>query len=340
VALLVALAAALSCSPDLRGTTVDYQLLVFPGEAELGSSAAAIIGSNYIPGADSVEDYQLEKSRIDVEVEDASNVDWDATVRSVFPISLASNSRLAETFPGAWATVVLFDLPDDPGFDLDTGPPFQADVIVSIDGVQQLTDGAVGSIVVTGTNGEPTSAFWYGGLASFGLDDVLVRFRAVLDPDGQSGGFPVEAGGTVIAGLEADVLYFGPCFEDLRAHTGSEAVDAGVYVGGESIWGGGGGGWYRYQHLVLTDPEGFTLLPPSGGATDALGQGPILDLSFDRPNQSIFDCDAIGPVPLWLVNVYAVRPDGSTIVDQRGTGTLGVTSDLFELHPLPIPPEP
>lgn len=337
-----ALLALLSCSPDFRHTPMDYQLLVFPREAELGASAAVVIGSNYIPGGDSYEDYRLEPSRVGVTIKDASDVELTATVRSVFPVAASATSRLAETMPGAWATVVLFDLPTDPTETFELG---RADVIISIDGAEQLADGAVGSIVVTGfggagIGGQPTSIVWWGGVASLELDRILMRFRPALDPDGQSGGFPQEAGGTDIGGIEADLVYFGPCFKDAEAYTGSEAVDAGIYLGPVQVLGVGGG-WWKYQRLVVTDPQGFTLQPPSGGAANALGEGPLIDITFDRPNQSVIDCEAFPGPSLFLWNVYVVRPDGTEIADQRGTGgTLGESSDLFTLHFLPVPTGP
>ena len=340
-ALLVLLS---SCSPDYRHTPADYQLLVFPREAELGASAAAVIGSNYIPGGDSYEDYRLEPSRVAVTLKDASNNEWPATVRSVFPIAASATSRLAETMPGAWATVVLFDLPDDPtsAFDFGTDPTYRADVVISIDNVQKTDDGAVGSIVLTGhgqagTGGSPTSVLWFGGVESLELDRIVMRFRPVLDSDGQSGGFPLEPGGTVIGGLEADLVYFAPCFKDAEPYTESEGVDAGIYLGPVQVLGVGGG-WWNYQRLVVTDPQGFTLNPPAGGANDALGEGPLIDITFDRPNQGVIDCESFPEPSLFLWNVYVVGPDGSEVADQRGTGgTLGESSDLFKLHFLPVP---
>lgn len=337
-ALLLACAAALSCSPDLRGTLADFQLLVFPGEAELGGSAAAVIDSNYIPGADQYEDYVLERSRVDVDIKDASGVKWPATVRAVMPLAASPASRLAQTRPGAWATVVLFNLPTDADIDLDPGPPYQADVIISIDAVEQTDDEAIGSIVITGRGGagiggQPTSILWSGGLSSFELDDVVMRFLPLRDPGGQTGeGFPDEPGGTVIGGIEADLVYLIPCYKDPEPFTGSEATDAGVYLGPAEVLGVGGG-YYKIQHMVITHPEGFTLQAPAGGVAEALGEGPLFDLTFDRPNQSVFDCDAFTLPSVFLWNVYAVRPDGSTIADQRGSGgTLGESSDLFELR--------
>lgn len=347
--LLPALLAVLACSPDLRGTTADFQLLVFPGEAELGGSATAVISSNYVPyvpglGGDAIEDYQLERSRVGIEIKDAGGVKWPATLRAVFPLAASATSRFALTHPGAWATVVLFDLPTAaaaPTFQFGAGPPFLADVIVSIDGVAVTNDPAVGSIRITGTGGpgiggQPTTVLWP-AITDLELDSVVTRFRPVLDQDPQpGGGFPLEAGGTVIAGIEADLVYFSPCFTDAEAYTGTEASDASIYLGPQKVVGGAG--FIVYRRLVLTYPEGFTLLPPAGGTPGALGQGPLIDVAFDRPNQSIFDCEAFVPTPVWLWNVYAIRPDRSPLADQRGTGTLNESSDLFALYSIPAEP--
>jgi hypothetical protein len=61
----------------------------------------------------------------------------------------------------------------------------------------------------------------------------------------------------------------------------------------------------------------------------------MIDIAFDRPNQSVFTCDGL---PMWLWNVYVVRPDGSTIADQRGTGTFDESSDLLALYSIPEVP--
>jgi hypothetical protein len=318
----------------------DYQLLVFPGEAELGGSATAIISSNYVPGADAVEDYTLDPSRVEILIKDVDDTEWTADVRAVFPLAASAPSRLAQTRPGAWATVVLFDLPDlteAPTFAIGTEP---AKVIVQIDTQSILDERAIGSIRVTGTGGagvggQSTSILWP-ALTDLELDSVVARFRPVLDQDAQQagGGFPVEAGGTTIGGIEADLVYFSPCFTDAEAYTGTEAANAGIYLGPQFVVGGSG--FVVYRRLIVTYPQGFTLQSPSGGAPGVLGEGPLIDIAFDRPNQSIFDCDAMGFDDLWLWNVYVVRPDGTTIVDQRGTGTLNESSDLFALHSIPM----
>jgi hypothetical protein len=333
--LLVALVSAswlalLSCAPD---GTLDARLLVFPAEAELGGSAAAVISSNHVPGADADELYTLTTSRVGVQIEDADDVLWNATVRSVFPLAIPPTSYLADEFPGGWVIIVLFDLPDDSGFDLGTGPPFSADVVVSIDSVAMDGDPeAIGSIRITGTGGQPTQVLWP-PLADLELDSVVARYRARLG----SGGFPAETGGTVIGGLEADLVYFSPCFTDAEVYAGTEGANAGVYLGPQKVVGGAG--FYVYRRLVLTYPDGFTLEHPSSGAADALGEGPLIDITFDRPNQSLFDCASTGVQgQLWLWNVFAVRPDGTEIVDQRGTGSLGASSSLFTRQSIPAVP--
>jgi hypothetical protein len=323
----------LSCSPNLRGGT-GFELLVFPGEAELGGSATAVISSNYVPGpdGDAHEDYQLERSRVGIVIRNSGGSEFSATVRAVFPLAASAASQLARTRPGVWATVVLFDLPTNPA--VGTGP---ADVIVSIDGDQQLDDRAIGSIRITGTAGHPTTVLWP-PITDLELDSIVARLRPVLDQDSvPGGGFPQEPGGTVVSGIEGDLVYFSPCLMDAEAYTGTEATDAGIYLGPENVLGGGGWTFFVYRHFILTSPQGFTLVHPPSGAPAALGEGPLLDFTFDRPNQSIFDCNSFGGLPLWLWNVVAVRPNGMTIVDQRGTGTFGESSDLFALYSIPPP---
>lgn len=346
IGLLLALAIAggpwlLSCSPNRKILSLEpYQLLVFPGEAALGATAFAVISSNYVPGADAVEAYDLDRSRVGIGIKDAAGVEWPATVRSVFPVQASATSRLAQTRPGAWVTLVLFDLPTNSGIDLGTNPNFLASVIVHIDTVAIPDDVMTGSIHITGSGGQPTTMLWP-SLSDLELAPHVMRFRAVRDTDGAGplGGFPDEPGGTQIAGLEGELVYFYACFANLEVYTGSEASNAGIYLGPESDTPGFGG-WFKSRHFVLTDPAGFTLVPPPGGDDDALGEGPLIEVTFDRPNQSLFACTSDLEM-MWLWNVYAVRPDADadhrTIADQRGTGALSTTSNLFRVYPIPIP---
>lgn len=349
-AALILLGAQLSCSPIRRASIADAQLLIFPGEAELGASAAALISSNYIPGGDQYEDYTLDRSRVEVEIKDAGGVKWPATVRAVFPLAASPTSKLAQQLPGAWVTIVLFDLPTStaaPQFDLGSNATFVADVTLRIDGddvngEQAVVDAATGSIRITGrgedgVGGQSTDVLWP-LVSEFELDGIVARFRPVLDtdPNTPGGGFPNEGNGIEIGAIEADLVYFSPCFTDGEIYASTEAANAGIYLGPQKVIGGAG--FYVYRRVVLTYPTGFTLKHPIIGAEEnALGEGPLIDIAFDRPNQPLFDCEAIGFDYFWLWNVLVVRPDGEVIVDQRGTGTLDESSDLFTLHSLATP---
>jgi hypothetical protein len=315
---------------------------VFPGEAELGGSAAAVISSNYIPGADVTERYDLDRSQVGIVIKDAAGTEWSSTVRAVFPLAASATSRLAIDRPGAWVTVVLFDLPTTSSFNLGTGPPFLADVIVRINGTDQLHDHAVGSIRITGrggagVGGQPTTVLWP-PITDLELDSLVMRFRPVVDT-GDGVGFPANPQGTTIAGIEGDLVYLSPCLTDFEPYTGSEAAGAGIYVGPEKYLNG----FFSYRRLVLTYPQGFTLVPPSNDllppeesqGANALGEGPIIDITFDRPNQTAVSCSG---VPVWLQNVYVVGPDGSTIADQRGASSPYDSSDLFALYSIPPAP--
>jgi hypothetical protein len=334
---LIASLALFSCSPDLRGTLSDFQLLVFPGEAELGGSAAALIDSNYLPGGDSLEKYTIKRSQIGIQIKDANNTQWNATVRAVFPVGAAPTSRLAETKPGAWATVVLFDLPNNPAFQLGEGPPFLADVRVLYNGQAQTSDGAIGSIRITGrggpgVGGQPTTLVWP-VLTDLEPQPYVLRLRPNLDVDGggSDGGFAPDPEGITIGGIQGDLIYLTACLQDFEPDTGTEAADAGIYVGPEKVFQGSA--FLSVRRLVVSFPNGFTLTPPEGGVSDALGEGPVIELSFDRPSQNVIGCSGI---PLVFRSVYVVAPDGSTIADERSLPYAPATSPLFTTHVISV----
>lgn len=328
-------AGLLACSPDRNTLPTDFQLMVFPGEADLGGSAAAIISSNYIPEADSVELYDLHRDRVEVEITDAGETpaQWDATVRAVFPLAASRTSQLASTRPGAWVTVVLFDLPDsESGFELpDPFEPFIADVTILIDGVPidaAVDPRAVGSLRITGEGGagiggQPTAVLWP-PITDLETQSLVARFRPVRD-DGSGTGFPE---GSVIAGLEADLSFIGLCLEpdQIRPSAATEAHGATIHVGpgvlvDTFMW---------RARLLMTYPAGFTLSAPAGGGPTALGEGPLIDIAFERPPPGTLTCSGI---PAGLDNVYAVDPDGNTVVDERGAPG---TSELFEIYEIAL----
>lgn len=313
------LLACFACAPD--GGQGDFRLLVFPAEAMLGGSAAAVISSNYIPDADAAELYDLKKSRVSVSVKDGGGIPRAATVRSVFPLAASASSQLAATHPGAWATVVLFDLPTA---NFAFTPPFlDTEVIVSIDSVaQDDLSAAVGTIRITGVssaNGGKSTTILWPPLSNLELEPLMLRVRPVLSSDPpDEPGFPE---GAVVAGIEADLVYLWPCLENFRASTGTEAIDANVHIGPLTLLNG----FMFNGRIVITFPEGFTLSAPSNDFfinqpwapeidPTRLGEGPFLDISFHRPNQSAVNCSG---VPLVFHNVYAVGPDGETLVDER-----------------------
>lgn len=307
----------------------------------LGASAAAVISSNYIPEADAVELYDLKKSRVSVAVKDAGGTARAATVRSVFPLAASASSRLAADQPGAWATVVLFDLPPTSNFAFT--PPFlDTEVIVSIDGVAQdavnALAPAVGSIRITGVSsasgGKPTTILWP-TLTDLELEPLLLRVRPVLSTDPPNE--PGFAEGAVVAGIEADLVYLWPCLENFRVSAGTEAADANVYIGPLTLLSG-----LMFQgHIVITFPQGFTLSSPPNTLLEGtqleseidptrLGEGPLLDIAFDRPNQSAVNCSG---VPIVLHNVFAVGTNkDEVLVDERGLALgPGESSPSFSL---------
>jgi hypothetical protein len=321
---------SLTCAPNPLGIPDYFQLLVFPAQGELGGSAAVVLSSNYIPGSDAHERYDLERSRITVKLRDASGALRDADVRAVFPIAASAISHFAKTHPGAWVTIVLFDLPDSQsGFALpESGASFRSEVIVEVDeqavDVQEVVDvgpptgfisaSSAASIRITGSNGTPLSVS-YPNILDLEQLPLMLRVRAARDHQGNGNGFPLDPQGTTIGGIEGDLVYLKACLLNPVAATNSEAADAGVYLGPQKTVPGSSTLFYR--RFVLTAPQGFTLLPPSGGAPDALGEGPLLDVTFVDaipPNPSCETVDA------WLSNVYVVT------TSDRGRSRCGAAS--------------
>lgn len=316
--LSAAFAVALGCTWGHEQPVGTGRPVVFPGEALLGASAAIVIDSNYIPTGigDALEHYDLHSGRVRILIEDTTGT-APATLRSVFPLHAEASSVMAASAPGAWFLIALFDLPQASEMSLATFPSFQK-VYIEVDGANL---GTKGLIKILGTGGEPT--VFDGEPILEPLEQTLeagtlLRLRAVWT-DGSSEGFdPLWE----IAGLSLKLRYDSGCLDAPRGFGVGEAVDASVGIGAAVAEGSP---WVAAP-LVLADVSGFVLLDSQNADETLGGQGPFLDIGFDRVNPE--SC----PDPLEdyveLHDLVVTDADGATLLDLRGP-TLGPDSSRY-----------
>jgi len=314
LAALASLVATLACQQGPGGPT-DLESAVFSGEARLGGTAAIAIDSNYIPASDPFELYDIAPSRVSVFITDDLDVEVQAIVRAVFPLAQARSSKLAAA--GRWITVALFDLPES-GL---TTPAEQGRVRVVLDGTTEI---AHSTIRIVGDGGSP----WLPpppGVTPLEMElesRSLLRLRAVRR-DPQTGGSPIPADAFLdtwqIGGLELEVDY-PDCLEPPDAFPNTEAVNATALV--EAL-GSPGAGLARAR-VVLIAPLGFQVQHPNDplGVSPATvaGEGPILDLAFDRDGSEP-GCPGIAPADFAIRKLFATDTNGQTLIDRRTSST-------------------
>lgn len=294
IALLVGIASG--CTPP-DGGGVPVGSIVFPAEAYLGGTVAMAISSNYLPNFDT-ESYGLHRGNVELQVFYGGGEDdyVPAVPRTVLEISPSRSSRAAIDAPGAFATIVVFDLPTDLEQYFSEFPQPDVEIWVNQIGVGLLTGGfvtvlgpqdtevghGVPSSLGVGLDSNPSVPGNDGlRLLEEGLQpQTMIRLRAVHDdaiPVDKRPGFGAVPG-QEIGAIEFSVTYHGDCMENLRAYPNSEAVGASVILGPVE-----GAGSSTYQKVVLVDPNGFTLDKPVAAviAGDPAGEGPFLDLAFD-----------------------------------------------------------
>jgi len=326
VSLAVMLAAALACQPSPDG--VNVEIAIFPGEGRLGSSATMLVDANYFVWNDLSERYDVEPDRVQVMVDDGASAPVAATVRAVFPFSLARSSVRSKNTVGEWATMVLFDLPTS-----GLQPTNQATITAKYDGAYL----AHGTFRIVGGAGSP----WrppvpgYTPLERTFETRSLLRLRGVRrNPQvGDTPPPPVPDGfldAWNIGALEVEIQY-PLCLKPPKAYSNSEAANATVFLGPGSP---PDNGFVATVKVVLVDPQGFSLkgvTDPYGASPDNAGQGPFLDIAFDR-YQGGMVCTHLAPSSFWIRKLYVTDKNGVTLIDRR-TGDTD-SSDLFSVFVL------
>jgi hypothetical protein len=297
-----------------------YQPLVFPGEARAGASALMVIDSNQFQIGDQLERYDLHRDRVAIVV-DAANGEADATLRSVFSIESGRATDDAELRKNAWLMVAFFDLPDASTGIYGTTYPQHAQLHLEVDG-NEVPD-LEGVIWVIGSGGQPTAmeAVPLVPLIEDLLEPrTLVRLRA--RNAGAAGFSPSWAH---VGSIAAEIRYKRACLTNPHVHTGSDAVKGSAFLGQPVDVGGG----LDSVSLTFTYPAGLQLA--AAGAVDPtrLGQGPILDLAFDREQGDPVGCGGT------LDQYLEIR--GLEVSDYDGAPLLAVapgvdSSPYFHLH--------
>ncbi len=318
---LTVLAAVVACQPDPGGSGY-VETAIFPNEASLGSTVAIAIDSNYIPLADSLEHYDLAPGRVQAWVSDGLGAELQATVRAVFPLSAAPSARTAPNKPGRWITLVLLDLPTT-GLSV---PSTHARVRVFAELASGVTQVSIGTFRLVGTGGSP----WLPPTPGFlSLEKELesrslLRLRAVRR-NPQLGGAPNPADAFLdswqIGGFEFELDY-PSCLQTPNAYPNTEAVNGTALVGPLTIAPPIAG--VSRVRVVLLAPDGFKVPHPYDPfgltAQNIAGEGPLLDLAFDRvPGSS--GCEAITASGFAIRKLFVTDKNGAKLIDRRSLDT-------------------
>jgi hypothetical protein len=245
--------------------------VLWPNRARLGDTLALAVDSNYVPVFEELyERYNLSKDNVSIQVSVGSTVVASVVPRAVFdgfstPTGLAGPAK-----PGAYISVVVFDLPTSMALTL----PATTTVDLLIDGVKPVPAVAT-TLDITGTGGSPIS-FQESSRPEDLQPRPMLRLRGVSDPTGQNGFNPAW----VIAGMEFTLEFPTTAVTSPDPFPATEAYRSGVVVGPQTVPG--------QVQIVLSNPAGFSLpeVPLSTGAKRA-GEGPILDIVFTKlPGQA------------------------------------------------------
>jgi hypothetical protein len=302
-----------------------YQPLVFPGEARLGASAFMVIDSNQFQIGDHLERYDLHRERVRIVVE--GNADSaDADVRSVFAIETGRATDDAEIRANSWVMVALFDLPDESAGLVTGSYPQHASLHLLVDDVE--VPDLEGVIWIVGEDGAPTPI--QSGVSPGSIDTSLeprnmVRLRA---RDAGSQGF--EASWAQIGSIAAEIRFTAPCLADPQVFAGSEAVGSSAFLSTPVAVGG-----QQTVQLTLVRPRGLQL--PAAGTTDPtrLGEGPILDVVFERNTDPGDNCDNSLDQYFEIRNLRVADRDGVALLTDASPAD---SSEFFHIHY--VDPEP
>jgi hypothetical protein len=216
----------------------------------------------------------------------------------------------------------MFDLPLD--LSCSGGFPCIATIDVVYQGAGSLRRGTVSILgpqeIVGGMikRGSPTQfPFGFNGASTpRSLDQDLearrtLRLRAVAAV-GPAPGFDTSETSQPIGAVEL-VLRHSNCVGSFTPHGATEATNATVVFGTPEDAGSG----YKRVRLVLLEPNGFWLESPEGGAPDAAGQGPILDIAFNALTTPPV-CSGVTPEQWFeLEDLHVTGLDGQTLIDRR-----------------------
>jgi hypothetical protein len=252
--------------------------MVWPGAARLGDSVAMAIDSNYIPvPLQGLDRHDLSVDNVTVQVRQGSTTLATLSPRVVFDGMAAQGSIRAAFDPGIGISIVVLDLPASIA---GLAPPAAVTLRVVVNGAPQSA--LVGSLYVTGTGGSPT-VFKDTVAGDDWLDpeDLEPRAALRLHPQ-QVGGSGFDASWEV-AGVQFDLEYPVAKLANPEAVAATEAARGAAFVGPEPSPG--------VVPVFLTAPNGFVF---DGSVGTRVGQGPIIDILFDKvPGQGFAASDFV-----------------------------------------------
>ena len=284
-----------ACTPYMSGG----RPVVWPKEATLGSTIGMALDSNYIPGiVSSSEKHTISRQNLTLQIRQGTTTLATVTPRAVFDGSAAPASIRNELQPGAWLTIVVFDLPAS----LSATLPASVTIRPMLGGTPL---GHLGDLTITGSGGTPIQF-----VDSIGGDSLIdpadletlatLRLQGLLDQG--SGGFDPE---WEIGGLQFELEYPVTQVENPRVSVLTEATGGSVFLGPETTPG--------HVTVFLTHPSGFYL---PNLISSRVGEGPLLDIAFDKlEGEGFSDSD------FTIRDLKVVSRDGELLTPAFSSGT-------------------
>ena len=299
VLLLLLLSASTACNQS-QGSNVSPRVL--PAIARLGDTVQVGLSADIALMPDEFRSFDLDTNNVTVELVQVGN-GATATVnaKAVFDTTPGRATHIGRDEPGITITTVVFDVPTDLA---SHGFTFPSTVTVeplrlgqSIHAPPGGTYGAfvdLATLEILGSGGAPT-AYWPTGIEDDLGPRPALRLRA-------TGNFPSGVNQDRVGSLQFD-LVVPPGLGTPHVVPQREASAAAVATSQV--------GTDRYRIVVVhPGPDGFQVAPTLWGSAPDLGEGPLLDITFDTGGFIAAD--------FGIEDLYVGSPSGAELVNEVG----------------------
>jgi hypothetical protein len=279
--------------------------MIWPKTACPGATVGLVVDSNYVPyPLEHVEFPNLSPGDVSIRIKQTVG-SRQVAIRALVGGAALPTSFFGEAKPGSSVSIAVFDLPTD----LESGPGWDVWFVWEPPGggswAPWKTPGFVISplpkIKVLSCTQPDTPVAFFGQLDQDLQPLPMLRLRALPD----QGGAPQNPDGFVptweIGSIEFELSFPNTAVQNPRVRTATEAASSLAVVGP--------GAASNSVRVYLVAPNGIQF--SEAGSLDGLGQGPFLDVVFDKSGP--FQTDQFD---IW--DLYVTDPDGDVLIDRRG----------------------